>query len=291
MRLGPLRALRAALLLGLAACIAGPTQGPAVFLSAVTLETDDTRVGGLSGLVLSPDGTGFTALSDRGLLVRGTLERRRGRLTGVSLTEVAPLALTRRDRPIKQPDAEGLAAAPDGTLYLTLEGAVPMLWVLPPDGPPHPERLFEGARALQTNSGLEALARGPDGALYTLPERSGELTRPFPVWRLTPGRWEQVFEIPRSEGFLPVGADIGPDGRFYLLERAFDGIGFRSRVRRFATDGSGEETLLTTRLRRHDNLEGIAVWRDADGAMRLTMVSDDNFKAFQRTEFVEYRLD
>ena len=33
------------------------------------------------------------------------------------------------------------------------------------------------------------------------------------------------------------------------------------------------------------------VWRDDLGRIRLTMVSDDNFRFFQRTEFVEYALD
>ena len=40
----------------------------------------------------------------------------------------------------------------------------------------------------------------------------------------------------------------------------------------------------------HDNLEGIAVWRDRNGDIRITMISDDNYRAFQRTEFVEYRV-
>jgi hypothetical protein len=48
---------------------------------------------------------------------------------------------------------------------------------------------------------------------------------------------------------------------------------------------------LETVPRTHDNLEGIAVWRDAEGFIRLTMISDDNGRApFQRTEFVEYRV-
>ena len=49
-------------------------------------------------------------------------------------------------------------------------------------------------------------------------------------------------------------------------------------------------TLLTTRLARHDNLEGLGVWRDAEGFIRLTMISDDNQNAFQRTEITEYRV-
>jgi hypothetical protein len=77
------------------------------------------------------------------------------------------------------------------------------------------------------------------------------------------------FTIERRGEFLPVGADFGPDGLFYLLERRFLGIfGLQSRVRRFAIDGDtigAEETLLETRPWTHDNLEGISVWRDADG--------------------------
>ena len=51
-----------------------------------------------------------------------------------------------------------------------------------------------------------------------------------------------------------------------------------------------DDTLLTTHTLRHDNLEGLSVWRDAEGDIRLTMISDDNFQPIQRTEFVEYRV-
>jgi hypothetical protein len=94
--------------------------------------------------------------------------------------------------------------------------------------------------------------------------------------------------------FLPVGADFGPDGKLYILERHLNGIfGFQSRIRRFAIGETSlveEETLLASMTARHDNLEGISVWRDAEGAIRITMISDDNYRSFQRTEFVEYRI-
>lgn len=147
---------------------------------------------------------------------------------------------------------------------------------------------------MQANSSLEALAIDHRGWLYTLPERSGQLTRPFPVYRFDGTRWAQPFSIPRSGGFLPVGADFGPDGKLYLLEREFSGFGFRSRVRRFAVSETGigpGETLLSSALARHDNLEGIAVTRTGTGEIRLTMISDDNFRVFQRTEIVEYLVD
>ncbi|MDA1155104.1 MAG: esterase-like activity of phytase family protein, partial [Proteobacteria bacterium] len=53
--------------------------------------------------------------------------------------------------------------------------------------------------------------------------------------------------------------------------------------------GGSEEVLLETRLRTHDNLEGISVWQDEQG-LRMTLISDDNYRALQRTEIVEYRL-
>ena len=82
--------------------------------------------------------------------------------------------------------------------------------------------------------------------------------------------------------------------RLYLLERQFLGpFGFRTRLRRITLDGSDvetTETLIETDAGTHDNLEGVSVWRDDDGRLMATMVSDDNFFPLQRTEFVEYVL-
>jgi hypothetical protein len=182
----------------------------------------------------------------------------------------------------------------DAGIFISLE-RLHEVWRVSPDGevierlPRHPD-----FAALQGNASLEALAADAEGALYALPERSGSWTRPFPVWRYADGVWSRAFEVPRRGRFLPVGADFGPDGRLYLLERRmplpFD---FATRVRRFEiVDGQivSEETLLETPPGLHDNLEGLAVWRDDDGAIRLTMVSDDNYSRFQKTEIVEYRL-
>ncbi len=137
---------------------------------------------------------------------------------------------------------------------------------------------------MQRNSSLEALAIDGNGWLYTLPERSGAEDAPFPVWRFRNGKWDQPFDLPRRGAFLPVGADFGPDGKIYMLERRFSGIlGFASRVRRLTLGPDGvidEQTVLESPTGRHDNLEGLAVWRDQAGAIRLTMISDDNFRFF-----------
>ena len=257
----------------------------------------DERFGGFSGLEISDDGSEFFAIGDGGIFAQGQLFRDADtdEITGVSA--FSPYALKSPSGKVTTgvwDDAEGLAIAENGRAYISFEG-YHRVWAYDQAGgaaieiPQHPD-----FKAMQNNSSLEVLAIDPAGTLFTLPERSGVLTRPFPVYRFKNGVWDQPFGIPRRSPFLAVGGDFGPDGKFYLLERHLNGLfGFQSRVRRFTLTENGikdEETLLETRSGRHDNLEGISVWRDEGGDIRITMISDDNFKAFQRTEFVEYRI-
>lgn len=268
----------------------------AEFLQSIRWRDDDPAFGGFSGLELSEDGVGFTTISDRGTIWRGRIERdAEGTIRSVSAGPPAVLQ-NQSGRPLRRSegDSEGLALAPDGSAFISFEGLHRVAHYPRDVGPSAPLPRPEAFRELQPNSGLEALAIDAEGALYALPERSGKLTRPFPVFRYRNGSWDQPFAVPRDGDWLPVGADFGPDGRFYLLERDFWGLlGFLSRVRVFTIEDdriTGGEVLLQTRAGRHDNLEGLAVWRDAQGAIRLTMISDDNFRLLQRTEIVEYRL-
>ncbi|MHA6324530.1 esterase-like activity of phytase family protein [Roseivivax sp. CAU 1753] len=290
MRLRTLGALSALCLLVLPACAAEPESDG--YLSRYTWRVDDPAFGGFSAIELSADGGSFVAISDRGAIVAGRILRDGNRITGIESGRITPLhrpdgrPLTRNDR-----DAEGLAISPTGTRIVSFEQES-RLWAYGDRGAtalPVPPAFG----ALQPNSGLEALAIDTDGALYTLPERSGALTQPFPVWKFYKGRWSQPFDIARHGGFLPVGADFGPDGALYLLEREFNGLGFRSRVRQILLVDDlvvSERILFASGVGVFDNLEGIAAWQDSDGRTRLTMISDDNFKFFQRTEFVEYRV-
>lgn len=276
----------------LAACGAENTPH-AVQVSRLDWASDEAHFGGFSGLELSDDGTRFMTISDGGAYIRGRLIRTNGRLTAIQqdprvrLTDEQGRGLTYPDT-----DSEGLAMAPDGGFYVSFEVRHRVVHY-PADQNARVLPVSPAFAALGGNSGLEALAIDDAGRLYTLPERSGHLTRPFPVWRYEAGKWHKVFEISRSGGFSPVGADFGPDGRLYLLERSFSGISFRSRVRRFTLDDDrivNEDILFRSPAHQHGNLEGLAVWRDGTGAIRLTMVADNNFKRFQRNEFVEYRV-
>lgn len=267
-----------------------PAQAQTTLVSDYVWSIDAPSFGGFSGIEVSPDGQSFYALSDRGHLARGTITRTDGQITGVTLNSFVRLrGRARVPLPHEESDSEGLALGSDGRLFASFEwthGLREVVSDLGETGALLTSGFFDG---MQTNSSLEAVAIDASGTLYTIPERSGLATRPFPVFRLQDGQWDEAFTIPRRGSFLVSGADIGPDGRFYVLERDFLGLGFRSRVRRFAMDGSKEETLPETALFTHDNLEGISVWRDGD-ALVMTMISDDNFRSLQRTEIVEYLL-
>lgn len=286
--------------LSLALC-AGATPPPALaaeparFLTSYVWDHEQVAFGGYSGIEISDDGREVILLSDRAHLVRGTITRHQDRILGLVTSAAQPLEIAEGllgDDP--EMDSEGLALLPDGTLLVSLESDNRVLRFGPGQPaqvlPSHPE-----IDAFATNAGAEALALTPEGAPCLTPEKSGALTAPFPLFCLQNGGWRVTALLPRRGGFLPTGADFDAKGRLYLLERAFDGLGFSSRVRRFTPgnspdDGLAEETLLTTPTGEFDNLEGLAVWTGVDGRLRLTMISDDNFFPLQRTEIVEFAL-
>ncbi len=249
-------------------------------------------VGGLSGLVVLPDGSGYTAIGDRNLVVRGQFQRQDGVLTGATVTGVDQMRDWKgRFYVGAWNDAEGLALTADGRLMVSFENQYRVVifddalrgTLLPPIPP-------MGNAA--GNAGFEALAIDAQGRPVIIMERPVKLPAYTMVFRLENGDWRRIGNLVRTDRFLATGADFGPDGKLYVLERRIGLNGFRSRIRRVDLLDEGLMTgdIVWASHRAHGNLEGLSVWQAGDGTLRATMVADDNQLSFLPGGFVEITL-
>ena len=245
--------------------------------------------GGLSGVEISNDGKKLSAISDKGRFIEADIIRENGMLTGLRIVHSVALRDAKgsiMNRPFT--DSEGLAITDEGNAFISFEGQHRIVQLDRANGAttelPRPTVVEFAAE----NAGLEALAIRSDGVLFALPEATTRGT--IPLLKLANGEWSVEANLPAEVPFLPVGADFDDNDRLYLLERTLTPLGFRSQIRRFTfgTLGISEETLLVTHPARYDNLEGISVWQDASGTTMLTLISDDNFLPFQRSQVVEF---
>lgn len=286
------------LVLGLTALslvYAQATGAPAQLIGSYKWRLTETWFGGFSAIEVSGNGTSMVALSDRGYWVEGDLNRENGVISGVENVRMHRV-LRPNGKFAKHTgwrDSEGLARMADQSFVVSFEAEHRLEKFPEPGALPQKMPWSEEFNKMPLNGGFEALAVDDAGVLFTMPEVAIGAEDEIQVFTLTGGTWARAFTLSRDKQFQPVGADFGPDGRLYVLERGFNGFGFRTRARSFDVSSGQvrDENLLFSRgVARHDNLEGISVWRDGDGLIRITMISDDNFRFLQKTEIVEYVL-
>ena len=155
-------------------------------------------------------------------------------------------------------------------------------------------------RILGSNRGLESVTYGAQGSplagkIVTIAERAyrnrGDT---IPGWIVGMGS----FSIVRHDDYDVSSARFLADGDLLILERRFSPAwGLALRLRRI--EGSAVkpgarldgEILLDAGMRSQiDNMEGLAVHRDAENRTVLTLVSDDNFSILQRTLVLQFAL-
>ena len=107
-----------------------------------------------------------------------------------------------------------------------------------------------------------------------------------------------MFKVRRSGDFDVTDGSFLPNGDLLILERKFsmaEGVAMRLRRLRAETirkggiadgpvvfDGGMDYQI--------DNMEGLDIWRRDDGALMLSLISDDNHSILQRNLYLEFRL-
>ena len=257
--------------------------------------------GGFSGLELEGDGH-FIALTDKAHWARARMILDAGgHLTGIEGLEVGRLnGPDGSDLMHPFTDSEALTREADGAFLIGFEGKhrIGRFATLRAAE----ERLsspLPGLDTLPVNGSLESVLALPDGRIVALPETTDDWEAGYRGW-IVDGERVVRFTLAKHGWFAPTDLALGPDGDWiYVLERRFTLIGgFAMRIRRFPVaalrdDARIEADLLADVTLRSlvDNYEGLATARDAAGRTILYAISDDNFRAMQRTLLVQFRLE
>lgn len=157
-------------------------------------------------------------------------------------------------------------------------------------------------RELRQNKGFEtavhAAADGPlKGSLVVVSERSID-TQGNVFAAVLEGPRKGVFTVKRTDDFDITDGAFLPNGDLLLLERRFtftDGVAMRLRridgeTIRAGGLADGPVLLSADMGYQIDNMEGLDVWRRDDGALMVSLVSDDNHSMLQRNLYLEFRL-
>jgi hypothetical protein len=287
--------------------------GKLVWRGGLVLTSPSEGFGGLSGIALGPDGKSLIAVSDAGAWLTGTLTYEGGRPTALRSVRLGPIRspsgkpLTRyQDR-----DAEGVilqeGTAAKGEVLISFErnhrigrfavdaksGLLPPTSYLPM--PSEKSRLSK-------NSGLEAIALlcgGPyKGSLVAIAERFQDKSGRHTGWIWVKGK-PRAFHLTNDGDFNVTDAASLPDGSLLVLERRFRwSEGVKARLRYIKSDQLRPGAVLRGQVlldagmgQEIDNMEGLAVHADSDGAIVVTMISDDNFnRGLQRTVLLQFAL-
>jgi hypothetical protein len=293
----------------------GADGGRLEFAGGLVLNSPDRRFGGWSGLLLSDDGQRLLAVSDRAAWMTSDIQYTAGRPVALAnpvmgeIPALGGLPLRRgRDR-----DAESLAllqgTVTRGTVLIGFErnhriGRFPVTerGLGPPLGY---IRMPPEARQMKSNKGLEAVAvlrGGPmRGAVLAFAEELHDAGGNHTGWIWTKGfnGTPQPIGVVDIGGYAITDAASMPDGSLLLLERRFRWLeGVKCRIRHIRAGDvkpgallDGTVLLDASMTAEIDNMEGLALSRDAKGRIVLTLLSDNNFNSFlQRTLLLQFVL-
>jgi hypothetical protein len=287
--------------------------GALEFRGGMVLTSPSANFGGWSALVMDPAGKNMLAISDVGSWLSADLVYDGSRPSGLTSARLGPL-LDKDGQPLAskvEQDAESAVLA-DGTLqngtlligferhhridrYPIRDGAL--------QAPTGTLKLPAEAKRMPANQGFEALAilrGGPyKGSVVAFAERYTRGSGYHTGWIWVDSGEAQRFQLQDIDGFNITDAAALADGSLLVLERYFRWTeGVKMRLRHIPGGEIAPGARITGRTLLQvdssydiDNMEGLAVHRDAGGETVLSMISDDNFNhLIQRTVFLQFTL-
>jgi hypothetical protein len=277
------------------------------FLGGLILESDDKRLGGLSGLRFLTDDE-FLAINDRGRWLRARLVFDGKRPLRVDQAVIAPM-LDGNGVPLHEGnsfDTESIALAESGDTLVGIERVHRIVrFDFGKRGFASRARNVElpaYTRDLPRNAGIEGLVYVPrdrplGGTIIAFTERALDKNGNLRAF-LIGGPAQGEFAIRRSNEFDITDAALIPGGDVLILERYYSWLGaLRMRIRRISLAEIKPGALLDGTVlmeaggaQEIDNMEGIDVQRSASGETLVTVISDNNFFGLQRTLLLRFAL-
>ncbi len=271
------------------------------YLGGLVLRSTNAAFGGVSALRAGPDGR-LLGITDTGAWVSFGVVERAGRLVGVTAGIMAPLRdeTGRTARSKSDFDAEGLAWDPEtGEALVSLEQDHRVLSYGGID-PARPESLDRKAvrvernpatAAWPSNGGGEAIAVLSGGDRLIFEEEGQDAAGASDVLRIG-SAGTRVLRYTPPTGYRPTDAVEVAPGLLLVLNRRYTLIDGMSAA---LTLVPVDEAMRGTEIARLvpplsvDNMEGMALVRH-DGRTFIYLISDDNFKVFQRTLLLKFEV-
>ena len=287
--------------------------GKLTWRGGLVLTSPSPHFGGFSGLAVDDEGKKFVAVSDAGAWMTGTLVYDAGKLKAVRAARLGPLQAKSGDTftDYEDRDAEGIAVVEGnpakGRALISFERNHRIGWFDLDEKGLSPVRSYvvlpDAMKSAKDNRGLEAvmvLRGGPyEGSVVAIAERLPDRSGNHTGWIWLEGK-PLAFHLVNEDGYDITDAAALPGGGLLVLERRFRfSEGVKTRLRLIRRDElrpgallRGENLLDASMNQEIDNMEGLAVHAGADGAVIVTMISDDNFnRALQRTVLLQFALD
>lgn len=282
------------------------------YMGGVKISSSKRRFGGISSLVISPDGHQVLAVSDRGLwLTADMIYDQDKHLVDMTNARMAPLHNLPGQK--STGDAEAVTAV-DGAGYVVSFEDPHVLRYFQAAQPDDYGSLFsaraqeitfapdlpESYAALPENLGIEALTTLSDGRMLAFSENTllKEGKNQAQGWIIGHGKIEALsFEI--SPSYRPTDMATLPNGDILVLERHFSlAKGMAARLTRIsAMDIKAGRVLKGDVIAdlaypfNMDNMEALAIRQNEAGETIIYIMSDDNYNRLQRTLLMMFRID